>query len=68
MELALQGAGAGGADGVDAIGGELLRGNGMRHGIITLRFEDGTGRGLSLKLGEVKRLESKGLFWGADCH
>src|SRR5271157_282439 len=36
--------------GIGAIGGELVWGNGMRHGNSTLRSEDGMGRGLSLKL------------------
>jgi hypothetical protein len=51
--LAFRGAGAGGICGVGAIGGELVWGNGMRHGNSTLRFEDGMGRGLSPKLAGV---------------
>jgi hypothetical protein len=49
-ELAFRGAGAGGIGGVGAVGGELIWGNGMRHGNSTLRFEDGTEVGLRLKL------------------
>jgi hypothetical protein len=48
--LALKGAGAGGIGGVGAIGGELVWGNGKRHGNSTLRFEDGMEGVLSLKL------------------
>ena len=50
-ELAFWGAGAGGPGGVGAIGGELFRGNVLGHGNTTLRFEDGMGRGLTLKYG-----------------
>jgi hypothetical protein len=49
-ELTFRGCGAGGVGGVGAIGGKLFWGNGMRHGNSTLRFEDGTEGGLSLKL------------------
>jgi hypothetical protein len=48
--LAFRGAGAGGLGGVGAISGELLRGNGIRHEMITLRFEDGMEGGLTPKL------------------
>jgi hypothetical protein len=60
--LALRGAGAGGFGGVGTIGGELFRGNGMRHGNITLRFEDGMGRGLSLKLAAASGGKERGCF------
>jgi hypothetical protein len=49
--LAFRGAGACGPGCVGAIGGELFRGNGIRHGIITLRFKDGMRGGLTLKFG-----------------
>jgi hypothetical protein len=52
-ELAFRGAGAGGPGGVGAIGGELFWGNRIGHGNLTLRFEDGMGRGLSLKSGSA---------------
>ena len=52
--LAFRGAGAGGLGGVGAIGGELFRGNGVRHGNITLRFEDGMEEGLESEIGGGK--------------
>jgi hypothetical protein len=51
--LALCGAGSCGFSRVGAIGSELFWGNRIRHGNITLQFEDGMGRGLSLKFGGV---------------
>jgi hypothetical protein len=51
--LPFRGAGASGLRCVGAIGGELLRGNCIRHGNSTLRFENGMRRGLSLKFGLV---------------
>ena len=61
-ELALRSAGAGGAGGVGAIGGELPGGNGARHRENTLRFEDGTGRGWSLKSGSVSDGKERSCF------
>ena len=61
--LAFRGAGAGGIGCVGAIGGELLRGNSMRHGNGTLQFEDGMGRGLSLKLAKASDGKERSCFW-----
>jgi hypothetical protein len=61
-ELAFRGAGAGGPGGVGAIGGKLIWGNGKRHGNIALRFEDGMGRGLSLKSAAASGGKERGCF------
>jgi hypothetical protein len=63
-ELARRGAGAGRIGGIGAIGGELIWGNGMRHGNSTLRFEDGTEGGLSLKLAAASDGKERGCFLG----
>jgi hypothetical protein len=63
-ELALRGAGAGGLRCIGAIGGELIWGNGMRHGNSTLRFEDGTEGGLSLKSAAASGGKERGCFVG----
>jgi len=52
--FAFRGGWAGGIGGVGAIGSELVWGNGMRHEIITLRFENGMEGGLSLKFGGTR--------------
>jgi hypothetical protein len=59
-ELALRGAGAGRPGGIGAIGGELFWGNGKRHGNSTLRLEDGTEGGLSLKLAAASGGKERG--------
>jgi hypothetical protein len=66
-ELTFRGAGAGGISGVGAIGGELVWGNGKRHGNSTLRFEDGTGVGLSLKLTAASGRKERGLLSRKSC-
>jgi len=63
-ELALRGAGAGGLRCIGAIGGELIWGNGMRHGNSTLRFEDGNGGGLESEIGGGKWWKERGCFVG----
>jgi hypothetical protein len=53
---------AGRTGGVGAIGGELFRGNGLRHGNSTLRFEDGMEGGLSPKLAASNDGKETGCF------
>jgi hypothetical protein len=60
--FAFRGAGAGGTGGVGAIGGELLRGNCIRHGNSTLRFEDGMEGGLGPKLRAASDGKERGCF------